>query len=302
MKYTIIPVILLAAFIFAGPAGGRHASAQEKKFILPEIPSDLRATDQRRKWLILNYWQHYDFTDTALVKSVETEQAFSDFLSLFDEADEKTVCRGIRNMMDAASGDPAVYSGMLEIADIYLYHYDSPFRDDEKYIHFLRHALKSRCLDSSRKILPAEQLDMALKNRKGSRAANFTMTTGSGKNIDLKDIKAEMTILFFFDPECRDCEMTRILLSTSPVIKEKTADGSLKILAVYPEDINGKWISKTGKMPECWIKAYDGSGKILENELYDLGAYPALYPLDRKQRVLLKETDVANIEFYLENC
>ena len=87
MKYTIIPVILLAAFIFAGPAGGRHASAQEKKFILPEIPSDLRATDQRRKWLILNYWQHYDFTDTALVKSVETEQAFSDFLSLFDEAE-----------------------------------------------------------------------------------------------------------------------------------------------------------------------------------------------------------------------
>ena len=55
-------------------------------------------------------------------------------------------------------------------------------------------------------------------------------------------------------------------------------------------------------MPECWIKAYDGSGKILENELYDLGAYPALYLLDRKQRVLLKETDVANIEFYLENC
>ncbi len=283
MKYTIIPAILLAALTFAGPAGGSHASAQEKKFILPEIPSDLRTTDQRRKWLILNYWQHYDFTDTALVKSVETEQAFSDFLSLFDEADEKTVCRGIRNMMDAASGDPAVYSGMLEIADIYLY-------------------LKSRCLDSSRKILPAEQLDMALKNRKGSRAANFTMTTGSGKNIDLKDIKAEMTILFFFDPECRDCEMTRILLSTSPVIKEKTADGSLKILAVYPEGINGKWISKTGKMPECWIKAYDGSGKILENELYDLGAYPALYLLDRKHRVLLKETDVANIEFYLENC
>jgi hypothetical protein len=73
-------------------------------------------------------------------------------------------------------------------------------------------------------------------------------------------------------------------------------DGTLQILAVYPDKDLTEWKKYAGEMPAQWINSYDHKTVIKDEDLYDLKAIPSLYLLDKTKRVLLKDADVREVE------
>ena len=157
--------------------------------------------------------------------------------------------------------------------------------------------LASPYYDEYERIGPAYDLAMASQNRLGQRANDFRYTLASGATGTLYGVKAEYTLLFINNPGCGMCKQLREQISGSPMLSEMIERGRLKILALYPDEDLTEWQAYRPQIPARWINAYDKGCVVREKSLYDLHAIPALYLLDSRKRVLVKDsTDVAQIE------
>lgn len=265
----------------------RHPSHGER-LQLPSIPATLNAPEQQAEYLVMHYWDNYDFADTTLMRNADyTEQAFVDFIYLLPNAPQRVVRGAMETLLRRAATTPAMFDHFTELAESYLYDPNSPMRNEDLYIPVLETIIALPSVDSLLKIRPRHQLTTALKNRPGMQAADFSYTTerteggtASRRTARLSDIKADYTLLFFYDPDCPDCKRIKQFIASSEVFVYLTGG------------VGNKWLTV--------LALYPDKGQLLRNkELYDLRAIPTLYLLDSNKRVLLKDAPVERIEQYL---
>lgn len=287
-----------------------EASAPQA-FKLPRIPAELCTADSRINYMATHYWDNFNFADTALISKPEiTEQAFADFIDLLTYLPAPMADSALTRMVKASTVDSTMFVHFTDLSEKYLYDPNSPLRNEELYIPVLRYLTNSPHLDSLSKLQPRYQLELALKNRPGDMAADFTYTLASGKRDRMSHIRADYTILFFNNPDCGDCIRVKEYMDMSPAIggqlrrqcvPGKTATNScgreLAVLALYPEGDVSLW--QNTKYPAGIINAYDAGQKIAAGRLYDLKAMPTLYLLDKDKRVILKDASVERIEQWL---
>lgn len=177
---------------------------------------------------------------------------------------------------------------------------NSQIRNDELYIPLLEAVIASPFYDSTEKIRPQFQLDMAMKNRVGYPATDFTYTLANGMKGRLYDVAAPYTLVYINNPDCHACKEMLEWMTASTVIANQLKSGKLKLVAIYPDEDVAIWRDHLKDVPGEWINGYDADLAIRREELYDLRAIPSLYLLDRDKKVLLKDcTSVDMVEAYL---
>jgi thiol-disulfide isomerase/thioredoxin len=128
-------------------------------------------------------------------------------------------------------------------------------------------------------------------------ANNFKYRLADGTTGYLHDIEANYTILMFNNPDCPMCRDIIDQIGASPLLNELQELERLKVIAVYPDSDLEAWHRYLDKMPRRWIVSYDEGCVIDSDDLYNISAIPALYLLDNKKRVLIKDgTSVMQIE------
>lgn len=292
----------------ASGAEGRHTSMQEKKwsFTPPEIPVALVTIEAKTEYLIKHFWENYDFADTVAISEPEyAEQTLVNYLSMLsDAADEVTAGNCLRQLAEDMRKDSVVYAWFDEKLEHYLYDPNSPMRNDEHYIAVLQGMLDSGKYQPMEKIRPEYRMRMLLKNRKGSRAENFSYTLKGGKKGNLYDIKSDFTLLLLYDPECENCRHAIDGMVNSSVIRDLTTVTDvvvrvpMKILTVCVEHDKDSWQRHLSMLPVHWLNGFDEQQRIRDKELYDLRSFPSLYLLDSDKRVLLKDVNVQDVIDY----
>lgn len=267
-----------------------------KSFAPPPIPATLADDASRRNYLLSHYWESFDFADTLMLKPEIAEQALANFLNIALQSPSDKAGEAISKLMAASSADSTAFAYFIELTERYLYDPNSPYRSEELYIPVLRYLVASPKLNEYEKIRPQYQLDMAMKNRPGSVAADFTYTQPNGSRGRLSGLHAECTLLYFYNPDCPDCKRVREYLCASPVFAAATERG-LRVLALYPDEELDLWRKHLAEIPKKWVVGH----ALLrgENPLYDLRAIPNLYLLDKEKRVILKDAPVEQIEAWL---
>lgn len=299
-------LVLLAFILFcsckSGNVSGQENSEQlpsVKPFTFPEIPVMLTDADQRAQFLTENFWQNFNFADTNYIHHPEiTEQAWVDFINILPIVELPMAQKSLTKTFNQAEKEKKVYNYFAELAEKYLYEPNSPFRNEEYYISVLEHMIATPALEEVEKIRPISRLALALKNRVGTKALDFTYTLESGKEGRLSGIQSEYTLLFFNNPGCHACEEMISALKFSLPILKGVMEKSLTILAVYPDEELDEWKSHLKDFPKEWINGYDKSQEIQDKELYDLKAIPTIYLLDKEKKVILKDTSVEAVEAF----
>jgi peroxiredoxin len=121
-----------------------------------------------------------------------------------------------------------------------------------------------------------------------------------GTPISLYDVKAEYTVLYFWDPTCGNCSKT-----------------SAKLVPVY-EEFKDKGLEIFGVCSKSWKEIDQCKKKIEEKQMdfintteepyplavakktYDLKANPYLILLDKDKKILLKRIDPNQLKEILE--
>lgn len=272
--------------------------------ILPEIPSILTTPDQRAEFLAEHYWDKSNFADTCYLSHKDaTEQAWVDYYNLLNYISLDKAQEVIKTVFSQTAFKKEVYKNFTDLADKYLYDPNSPMRNEEFYIPILESMVASPLLEDVEKIRPLNRLQLAKKNRPGTRALDFTYTFSSGKQGTLHSLSADYTILFINNPGCHACAEAITGLKQSIIINQLLSENRLKILAFYTDTELDNWQKHRPNFPDTWLNAYDRKQTVSNNNLYDLKAIPTLYLLDKDKIVILKDAPLHLIEAWLvEKC
>lgn len=265
----ILPILLLTFTACLSPQKKPTAEVV-KAFAPPSLPAIMTTPEQKAEFITTHYWDNFDFTDTTLISRADiTEQAFADFVNLLPTMSEPHIKKGVVTMMNKAAADSAMYMHFMDLSEKYLYNPNSPLRNEDIYIMVLRNIIANAKLNDIYKVRPRYQLELALKNRVGEKATDFTYTTEKKGKAKLYSVAGDPLLLFFLRPDCPTCKEVK------EYVVKNGIDKSVKILFVNP-DID-----------------------IHLDTIYDLRASPTLYLLDKDKNVILKDAPIKQIEHYL---
>ena len=197
--------------------------------------------------------------------------------------------------MSRMEEDSTAYSRFCTLSEKYLYDANSPMRNEDYFIPVLEQMIGSKRLTEYDKIRPIDQLEQAHKNRPGMTATDFTYVTPKGKSERMSAIKADYTMLFFYDPDCTSCQEFERVFSEMPAFLDMQEKGILRVLAVYPDDNEEEWLLKSSQMPHGWIVGWNKQGDIRSKTLYEIRATPTLFLLDKQKKVILKDATLEQI-------
>lgn len=302
MKYQYVLTLLL---IFTACNGQqkpkeKEATVSPRKFEMVSVPALITDPGERAAYLAKHFWDKFDFKDTTNLHVPEvTEQALSDFIGIVGYTSSEVTSSSIKSLMKKAEADSTVFRYFSDQLEKYLYDPNSPLRNEEMYIPVLEYLVEASSLSDVDKIRPAHLLELALRNRKGTPAADFTYTLANGQTGKLYGLKADYLLLFFYNPDCHACQEITQQLSSSQVIKELEKRKKLNVLAVYTDEDLQAWKNHLSAMPSDWINSYDKSLSLKNNEVYDLKAIPTLYLLNKEKKILLKDATFEQVESYL---
>ena len=264
--------------------------ADETDLPLPAVPDSLGSTEERAAYMALHFWDAMDWKDHS--QSLDTafvEQNFANYLTVLPLADTASRAEAVRHLVTCAEADGAALAFLAETVSKYLYDPNSPMRDEELYILFARRMLGSGMLDDAGRMRMEAYLEEAVKNRPGSRAADFAYITRGGEKATLHTTAPGRTLLLiFYDPDCTHCAETIGRLGSDAGIIRQIDEGSLAVLAVYPDANTDLWQSTAGTLPERWIVGRAESPDDI-SDLYSIPATPVIYLLDPNRRVIAKD-------------
>lgn len=279
-------------------AAEASASAEAPRLTVPTPPAMLTG-DMRTGWLAGHYWDSLDWSDARWIADTEAlESYFTPWAQLLSQMPEAEAAKLSGTLFRKGDAYPAMQLRLLDAAEYFWRHPNSPFRSEELFIPALEAVVDAPGIDSLHKLRPRAQLASALKNRPGMRAADFTYTTASGAAGSLSGVRAEYLLLLFYNPGCRDCARVEEHVVRSEVFAPLTASGRLKVLAVYPDEDVEAWRSHLPQMPAGWIVGHAPMERG-GTAAYDLPGIPALYLLGRDKTVLVKDLPVERIEAWL---
>lgn len=292
--YCLIATALAAFSLFADEVN--------MELPLPAVPDSLRTPAARASYIVAHFWDDMDFADTLRSRNRDfMEQNFVNYLSLFPHTPDDTIKAEVPKLMKRAEADTTAYNLLADLADQYLYDAESPMLDEESYIPFLETILDSKFMEPSRRSRFEYELSDAVRNRKGSTAADFSFIDSAGLRNTLygSGDGKRSRILIFYDPDCDHCHDVINALKEDMTITDKLHSGEISILAVYADGDTEVWNNAKNSLPAEWINAVSPENEIEEKELYILRHMPTLYLLAPDNKVLLKDPSVRQLIHYI---
>lgn len=295
----LIPVAVLALLAtgcrntnktHAEDGSGASDPARALELALPMVPDTLVTGEERASYVVGHFWDELDFSaDERARDTAFMEQNFANFISVLPYTPVDEAQRAVGGLLDRAAADADAYSLLGWVTDRYLDDPNSPMRSEEVYVMFLRHIVDSACPDEARKVRAAYRLEQAMKNRPGTRGADFSMVTRTGKTTTLMQaVAADTTLVMFYDPDCEQCRQF------TPVLAQSAVAQRFRVLAVDVATDRRLWSETLGKLPEAWEAAF-ALDPVQDDEIYVVPALPMLYLIAPDGTILLKDIPLAGV-------
>lgn len=297
MKRTIILLTLFFATLSLSGAMAQEQAASES-FPMITIPESITAPLERAAYLSEHYWENADFNTLT---DQQLEEGFTNMVSLISLLNAEQLDKSWAAAVKRAESCKTGVARLLAVADKHLYSISSPLYNEMAYSALLQKALVSKKIKKDAKAPYQAQLVMLEMNKPGTPAVDLDLTLIDGTKAKLSEINSAATILYFYTPGDMNCRLERFRLSQARLISYLERAGGLKIVAISPSGDKELWDKYKSEISSSWVNAYDATGAILKDNLYDLRVLPRIYLLDDKKNVLLKNASADQVEQYLSS-
>ena len=312
-----IPLILLFA-LFVASCGGRGAAPVQETpfrgFPQAEVPGIYTSAEDKLDYLAAHYWDGYfsgtgptDSTAVLGVRTEELEQALANYIYLLDNLPFGKAQKSLEGLflgveaVQKADSSSLFFLRFSETVARYLYDPNSPLRNEDYFLPYVRGLAASPCTREDMRTGYAYQARMCALNQFGQKAPDIRFRTARGKNLTLYGVKAGYTLLFFSNPGCEACKSIMDNLLSRPYLGSLISSGALAVVCLYIDAEIDKWLAYEPQYPRNWITGYDYGYTIRESEEYDVRAIPSLYLLDSEKRVLMKDAPTEKVLAFLDN-
>lgn len=238
-----------------------------------------------------NYWNNFDFSNDALVRTPVFHNKLERYFTSVVIQHPDTIIKEIDLLISQTNPKSEMFKYMVWFLT---FHYESSqvMGFDAIFVHlvdkyyasgmtyWVGEASRLRIIERANKLRPILI---------GKRAPNMAlMTTDEANYIPLHSIKANYTVLFFWDPECGHCK--REIEKINTFYQENKQIYDLKIYSVCVDANIERWIKNVkDKNIEDWINVNATRSALGHyQELYDVFSTPLIYLLDENKNIVAK--------------
>ena len=136
----------------------------------------------------------------------------------------------------------------------------------------------------------------------GKIAPNIEVQRKDGSLLSLHDVESDITVLFFWDPECGHCKKAMPHVVS---FYEKYSDKGVEIFGVCTKtgkDMKSCWDAVEEKGMSKWINTVDPYLRSKYKQLYDIRTTPQIYVLDKNKKIISKRIGGEQLEEVIEQA
>ncbi len=253
--------------------------------------------EDRIPFLKQHYFDHVDFSDTALLRSMVFVNKAIAYLSIYSNNRlpqkqlEAEFIKAVTLMLGAASVNPVIYKFWLDyiVGGFDKYHFD-------EVITYIADNFQdpSSCENQERKSALQKKLDTFKKISIGKIAPELEVPDAKGKPVKLSEISSEYALVVFYASTCPHCE------AMMPRLKElydKQKPKRFEVMAVSIDTSRTAWTTFIKEQKLSWINVSDlkgFAGKSADD--FNIYATPTMFLLDREKKILSKPISLMELE------
>jgi thiol-disulfide isomerase/thioredoxin len=134
----------------------------------------------------------------------------------------------------------------------------------------------------------------------GQTAHDLKMENPQGEFFRLHEVRAPITIIAFYEPDCSHCKKEMPLLYNDVYLKYR--DKGVQVFAVYNLVDKEQWnkFIDDNRMYD-WINVYDPYQNTGFRRYFDIKSTPMIYILDKDKKIIGKRIDVEQIPSFLDH-
>ena len=286
----ILNILLAFLFVSSGLCHAQDAAEPKTLFPYPEINDTIKSFEKRANIFVSKFWDNCNLS--APIKDKEGfESAFVDYVTFFRYAHKNVVKSSVNDLMFKAQSNMPNFWMIVDAAEKYLYSNEAVLSSDEAYMLFLNDIVRSSEVKKSEKQRYQHQIQKINSNQLGMVAPEIKLTDVNKNKISLADVTAPTVFLFFNDPDCEDCSLARLRLSTNVVLNQLIKENQIAFVCIYPGEYSKEWAEEARGYAETWIVAASEDA----DEKYDLRNSPTIYALDKDKKIMSKTLTTEDI-------
>lgn len=297
-KMRVFRVMATAALAVASIIGiGTKLHAQEAPaapatlFAYPVAPDTISTLEGRTNYIVSRFWDNFNLSK-HIADSAAFDGAFRDYVTFFKYAHRNIVFSSIKQFMNRAQSNLANYIMIMEIAEKALYAPGAEFWSDEAYLPFAQAFVASKKVKSVHKQRYQAQIKKIEQNKTGAIAPDFSYTTPDKQKHRFSEVTGCPILLFFNDPDCLDCSIARLRLSTDVTLNKLIDAGEVKVVSIYPDSYSREWADDARGYSDKWI--IGASEEAGDN--YDIRYSPSFYLLDKDHSIIDKNINLETVK------
>lgn len=272
---------------------------RERLMDIPSIPEYLITPKDRAKYFIQHYWDLWDGQDSTYLQHPKAfEQTVVDYLGVVlsvTEIDLPTQKSHLLAPLALSRG--RILETILGFYQKYLYEAESPFYNEELFLHVLEWAAKTPTLSYAQGIRTQALLELLNRNRVGSPVENFPMVTSESDSIFyVSELKGKPIILFFYTPGCDNCHNSLRELNENTLLHNLIEEERVELLLLFNGYGKDVWRNSFKELPPIGKVVYNEGDTILNTPLFDLRRSPSIYLIDAEGRVQLRNTTIQELQ------
>lgn len=242
-----------------------------------------------------NFWSGIDIADPGLLRTPLLDAKIKDYLDNVVIQQSDSVINEVDLLIAKASKSKEAYRYLL-ITMVNKYE-SSPVMDfDKVFVHIIENYYLTGKADewTDKETLDKlrNRVSMIKPNFIGNQAPQLVMWDTLGNEINLRDIEAEYTVLYFYAPDCGHCKKkTPLLYEKYPELVAK----GVEIVAICTTTDEQEWKDFINLNDLGWINLADLQSRTNVKYYYDIRSTPTVYILDKEKKILLKKIDALDI-------
>lgn len=266
------------------------ATTTTRLFEYPYPPESITDFEERVNYIVSHFWESVDLSK-PIRDTVAFEATLRDYVDFFRYAHREVVFSSIKDFMYKAQSNTSNAVQIMEMAERALFGLDMVYWSDEVYLEFCRMFIDSKRIRQEQKLRYIDQVKRIENTLQNSVPVDFTAITPDKHKVKLSSISG-WVLIYFNEPDCFDCTITRLRLNTDRVISEYVEYGQLTVLAIYPGEWSKEWVEDANSMPKEWTC---GCCEDIE-ELYDIRFMPSFYLLNREHKLVGKNLTLEDVQ------
>lgn len=272
-----------------------------KGFSSPLIPDSLKkGTHEAYIYYKQHYFDNIDFSDSCLIRSPILENKYNTYFNHLVIQIPDSLSKEAINLIEKTKSNNELFKYTANHLLEFFEKKRNPIMEiifvdiSEKYFLSKEIELPEKTYQKLKR-----KINRLKPNLIGNTAPDLEKLPTYGNEFEsLHLIKADYTLLTFWEPNCGHCKITIPKLHK---VYEKYQDKSIKVMAFYTQTDTTQWKKFIEKKELTdWINVYDPYYHSGFREKYNINTTPIIYLLDKEKKILFKEISPEQAELFFE--